>query len=584
MCCGEVERMKERKRNQRAAGRGQRAEEDPQALIQELRIHQIELEMQNEELRQTRVEVESLLGQYADLYDFAPVGYFTLDSDGVIRRVNLNGARLLGEARAQLLNRRLGNFVSAADRPAFNDFLKNVFTNQAIASDKAACEVTLYKQEEHRLPSLDPSDSRHLDGANRRHVHIEATATEDGQLCRAVVLDITDRKRLETELLRMKNLESLGLVAGGIAHDFNNLLQGVLGNVVFAKMLLDPEDKAYKLLVETENIYESARQLTGKLLTFSKGGAPVKKTFDIKNPIRDWSSSTLTGSNIVCDLQFSDTDYLIKADEAQLRLVMQNLIINAKEAMPDGGRVTIRVDCTSVDEKTVLPLSKGLYVKISVADHGIGIPSETIDRVFDPYFSTKDKHDQRGLGLGLSICQSIINRHNGHIAVESVLGEGSIFTIYLPVSEREISISAQSGKAVPLLTIPRRVLFMDDEKSVSDVAKQYLEMKGFEVIVTRGGLETIAAYGRAGEQGNPFDVVVMDLTIHGGMGGIETIKELLQRDANVRAIVSSGYSDDPAITNYLDYGFKGALIKPYTMKTLEKMIGNVMGVKTKQLS
>jgi signal transduction histidine kinase len=241
----------------------------------------------------------------------------------------------------------------------------------------------------------------------------------------------------EAELQKIKQLESLGLVAAGIAHDFNNLLHVITGNIYLARSYVGPEDTAYKLLGDAEDICRSAKRLTGRLLTFSEGGSPCKTVFNINDRIRDWVAPILSGSNISYDLQLPDECYFVEADESQIREVIENVLINAKEAAPDGGNVMVRTKQTAGDGEGLIPPGKGHYVGVSVADNGPGIPGENLEKIFYPYFSTKGMGTQKGMGLGLTICHSIIKRHNGHIKVQSEKGKGTSFDIYLPLLKQK---------------------------------------------------------------------------------------------------------------------------------------------------
>ena len=390
----------------------------------------------------------------------------------------------------------------------------------------------------------------------------------------SVERDITDRKRMELELLKVTQLESLGVLAGGIAHDFNNLLHGILGNISLAKLHLRPEDKAYRFLKQSESAYSLAMSLTNQLITFSRGGAPLKKTFLIGDLIRDSAQFTLSGSNIKCKFLIPDGCCPVEADEGQMRQVIQNIVINAKEAMPGGGIIQISVEETSVREKELPPLEEGAYVKISAKDHGPGIPKENLARIFDPYFSTKGMGTQKGLGLGLAICYSIVRSHAGHITVESDLGVGTTFHIYLPRSGKDVEPAPEGQKSPPANS--GRILIMDDEQTVTDVAEGFLRLKGYEVVVARDGAAAIELYKEAKLAGRPFDLVILDLTIPGGMGGLDTMQSLHATDPFIKAVVSSGYSNDPVLRDYERYGFKGALIKPYTIETLRELIATII--------
>ncbi len=381
--------------------------------------------------------------------------------------------------------------------------------------------------------------------------------------------DISERKKLEEEMARTDKLESIGILAGGIAHDFNNLLTAIFGNITLAKMYANRQSEVYKRLEESEKAAQRARDLTYQLLTFSKGGEPVKKTISLQGLVKESANFVLRGSNVKCEFSFPADLWHVEADEGQMSQVFNNLIINAAHAMSDGG--TLQAYCGNVIvDQSDLPLSKGKYTLISIMDHGTGIPREHLSKIFVPYFTTKKK----GSGLGLSTSYSIVRSHGGHITVESDLGIGTTFKVYLPASEEgKLLLSAEEERFV---TGKGRILVMDDEEAVREVARGMLETLGYSVTLAKDGTEAIEIYQVAMASGEPFDSVLMDLTIPGGMGGQEAIKRLQEIDPNVRAIVCSGYSNDTIMSNYKRFGFRAVVPKPYRLKQLSGTISDVL--------
>ena len=390
--------------------------------------------------------------------------------------------------------------------------------------------------------------------------------------------DISKRKLMQEELLKAKKLESLGVLAGGIAHDFNNLMSAVVGNISLARMEMQPGSKGFKNLVEAEKASIQTKELTSRLITFSKGGGPVKETVSIGDLVKDSVDSSLNGSDIICRFSIPDDISLIEVDEEQMKQVIRNIITNAQEAM--AGQGTINVSCENVDigVKDTLTLKDGKYVKISIEDQGPGIPEEDLIKIFDPYFSTKEMGTQKGMGLGLAVSDSIVKQHDGLITVTSELGTGTIFSIYLPASEREIVEAAPVKKPVSekLVTQGEKILVMDEEELVRDVCNALLTHIGYKVAVAVEGIEAIEMYQEAMASEKPFDMVILDLTNKIGMGGVETIKRLLEIDPDVRAIVATGYSTDPIISNFREHGFRGALPKPYTLDQLKTTLHNAI--------
>ncbi|MGQ9610145.1 MAG: hybrid sensor histidine kinase/response regulator [bacterium] len=383
--------------------------------------------------------------------------------------------------------------------------------------------------------------------------------------------DITERHKTEEEIIKADKLESVGLLAGGIAHDFNNILTAVLGNVSLAKMYVNPGDKIYERLVEAEKASLRAKELTQQLLTFSSGGAPIVKTMPIEQLLRDAVNFALSGSNVRCDFFITNKLKNVDIDESQIRQVINNIIINAIQAMPEGGVIKVYAENTTIGSEYINLLKPGKYVKITIEDHGIGIPENNLPRIFDPYFTTKQKKS----GLGLTSAYSIIKNHGGYITVESQVGVGTKCHVYLPASSVQFFTEENVKKEEHILG-KGKVLVMDDEEIIRDLAYEALTSLGYEVVTAFDGEEAIKIYKSALESGEPFDVVILDLTIHGGMGGKDTIKHLIEIDPNVKAIVSSGYSNDPVMANYKDYGFIGVIPKPYQIRDLGKIINEVI--------
>ena len=390
-----------------------------------------------------------------------------------------------------------------------------------------------------------------------------------------VFRDITEKRKMEAELVKAQKLESLGVLAGGIAHDFNNFLTAIIGNLSLAMLDSKPGDQVVARLREMEKASLQAKDLTQQLLTFSKGGEPVKKLVNLVELVKNSATFSLRGSNVRCEFSIAEDLLPAEVDEGQIGQVINNLVLNADHAMPEGGIVEIGAEnCTlKVDNEFSLPA--GLYLRISFRDHGVGISPDHLPKVFDPYFTTKHK----GSGLGLTVAYSIIDKHNGRLTVESELGHGTAFTIYLPASEKPASQPVD--EKTRLFTGKGKILVMDDEEFIHEVASQMLNKIGFVVSVAYDGSEAIDMYRQAQKSEEPFDVVIMDLTVPGGMGGKEAIQKLKKLDPNVKALVSSGYSNDPIMSNFKDYGFQGVVKKPYRIQDISDALRSVITVKTK---
>ncbi len=382
--------------------------------------------------------------------------------------------------------------------------------------------------------------------------------------------EMADREKMEQELVKAQKLESLGILAGGIAHDFNNLLASIMGNISLAMLDLGAENGAYRQLEAAERASLRAQDLTRQLLTFSKGGAPVKRTTMVSELIKESAGFALRGSRVRYDYSFPDDLWLVDVDEGQISQVMHNLIINADHAMPEGGTITIRCENIIMRSQSSLPLEPGDYVKIMVQDHGVGITKEHLPKVFDPYFTTK----QKGSGLGLATSYSIIQNHGGHITVESELGLGTTFSIYLPASP-DAKLLDRPDKA-QIQTGSGRILLMDDEEEVRNTTGDVLKRLGYTVEFADDGIRAIELYKAALKKGENFDAVIMDLTVPGGMGGKEALMKLLEIDPAVKAIVSSGYSNDPIMANFRNHGFRGVVTKPYRIRDLGETLWDVL--------
>ncbi len=410
---------------------------------------------------------------------------------------------------------------------------------------------------------------------NGESLPIEITAsrtTWKGQPAVIVVFrDIAERRRLEEERLKTSKLESLGTLAGGIAHDFNNILTGVLANVSLANLHVPLDGKTRHLLAQAEKATLRARDLTHQLLTFARGGVPVKKVFSIAERLEDWVTFALRGSGTKAEIDPVNDLWAVEADEGQISQVIQNVVINADQAMPNGGTVRIRASNVRIGSGTDLPLAPGKYVRLCVVDEGIGIPPEHLPRIFDPYFTTK----QRGSGLGLATAFSIVRNHEGHVRVESELGAGTTIEIYLPAWDGPLPETPCSEET--LYKGSGRILVMDDEEAVRESAGEILRHIGYEPSFARDGAEAVDLYRRARESDAPFDAVIVDLTVPGGMGGKEAVQRIATVDPGVKAVVSSGYANDPVMADYRRHGFSAVITKPYSTREMGKVLRNLLG-------
>ena len=396
----------------------------------------------------------------------------------------------------------------------------------------------------------------------------------DGTIVGAVLVfrDVTEKRRAKEELFKVEKLEAVGILAGGIAHDFNNILAAILGNIEMAGMLVGPDADVAPLLAMAKKASLRAKDLTQQLLTFSKGGNPIKQTTSIANTIQDATNFILHGSVVSCDFTLPEDLCLVDIDPGQIAQVVQNLVINAKAAMPDGGRIRISGENVPAGSADRAPWLDGdAYIKICVQDEGSGIAEKDLEKIFAPYFTTK----KEGSGLGLAITNSIIMNHHGYLDVASLPGVGTTFIIYLPVSEQK-RVQGQGQQISSSKSNAATVIIMDDEKPVREIALLMLKKFGHEALEAEDGEQLIETYRRRQMSGKPIDVILMDLTVPGAMGGKEAMQEILVLDPDARAIVSSGYSNDPVMADYKKYGFKAAVTKPFLLDELRYAIADVM--------
>ncbi len=385
---------------------------------------------------------------------------------------------------------------------------------------------------------------------------------------KGMVQDITERKKTEVELMKADKLDSLGVVAAGIAHDFNNLLLSILGNVTVARTYLRPEDRVSALLAEVEKASMRARGLTRQMLTLSKGGVPVKEPLRLDELARNICSIVVRSTEARCEFDLPSDLWQAEADEAQISQVINNIVLNARQAMDDRGVIKIDAGNVLLQDANDLGLKEGRYVRLSVRDSGTGIGPDIINKIFDPFFTTRKKAS----GLGLAVSYSIIKKHGGRITVESEEGRGTAFHIWLPA----YNVVSQTRADARLVKGGARVLVMDDDEMVRDVAAMMLDALGYEAGIASNGKEAVELFRKARLSGQPYDIVILDLAIPGGMDGKETLAMLKDIDPGVRAIVTTGYSHDPVVANFMEFGFNGALAKPYVVAEFADAVKRVL--------
>ena len=496
-------------------------------------------------------------GKYRTVVDSAMEAIF-IAVDGTIKFSNDRTAELSGYSQEELISRPFAEFIHPDDRQMVAEHHIQRLQGRDVPNEysfRIVCK---------------PGDIKWVELA-------AVLITWEGKPAILNFLnDVTDRRRLEDERQRVEKLESVGLLAGGIAHDFNNILTSIMGNIGIARIEAASGNEIQNSLEQAEKASLRAKGLTQQLLTFSKGGAPVKKLASLTELLTDTAGFALSGSRVKCHFSIPAGLWHAEIDAGQVSQVIHNLVINAQQAMPTGGTIELLAENMALSKTQSLgrglPINAGDYIRITVTDHGSGIPADHLEKIFDPFFTTK----QKGSGLGLATSFSIARRHGGHLSVESKVGSGSTFYLYLPASLKTVT-PEQAKKEQVKPAGKARILVMDDEEEIREIAGRMLKHIGYQdVEFAIDGAEAIKLYKAAMEAGTPFGVVILDLTIPGGMGGNETVKNLLKIDPRVKAIVSSGYIDDSVISKYREYGFSGMVAKPYTLEQLRKALRDVI--------
>ncbi len=493
-----------------------------------------------EERNHARAALQESARRMTDILEKTSDGFFAVDTDWNFTYLNAEAEIMLGAARDSLLGQ---NIWAKFPNLAGSVFEQNY---RAVMSDQIAIE----------FEALD------IKGRTWFEVH----SYPSGGGISVFFRDVTERKRAADERLTTSKLESLGTLAGGIAHDLNNILTVISGNIGLAQLEAPSHHSGNLLsfLAKAGQAAQHAARLSNQLLTFSKGGAPLKKVASVSDLLQHAAEFSLHGSNLRAAIEIEDHLGKAEIDVGQVEQVINALIINAREAMPNGGSVNVSAENVQIDERCGLPLEAGRYVKVAVADHGPGVPPELVDKIFDPYFTTK----QTSSGLGLAISYSIIRKHGGFLHLEDSSPAGATFAFYLPAARGKVMSDSLQPNDRSFHFNQQRILVMDDESAIRELTSQLLATMGYEVTAVPDGSEAVRIYERAVRKGEYFRAVILDATVRGGLGGVETIERLRNIDPEVNAIICSGYSDEAALSEFLSYGFRGALPKPFTRREL----------------
>ncbi|MDQ1238791.1 MAG: two-component system, cell cycle sensor histidine kinase and response regulator CckA [Thermodesulfobacteriota bacterium] len=527
-------------------------------LVHELKVHQIELELQNEELRRLQDALSESRDKYADLYDFAPVGYFTLDKQGLILEVNLTGVALVTADRSFLLGKPFQRLLDKEYVDQFFHFKEEVVSTRM----RRQCEVQLHR----------------FDGTPI-YAQLDAAALEDGEGrttgIRMIVSDISERKVMERQLLQARKMEAIGTLAVGIAHDFNNMLQVILG---YADMLLLGKENGQPGYQELQQIVKTsydARDLVQKIRILSRKADMKPVPLDLNHNIDQvykLLSHTLPRT-IHTRIHLAEDLAIMNADSDLMNQMVMNLAINGSEAMPDGGTLTIETENAELNDdfcQRHLGLEPGPHVLLTVSDTGRGIEKELLDKICDPFYSTKPRDYHKGTGLGLPVVQGIVEQHKGYLSVESEVGSGTTVRIYFPALE-----NAKAAKTVEEIPLPRggteTILLVEDEEILRNLGRDVLEQFGYKVLPVGDGQEAVEVYER--EQG---DISLVILDIMPRMDGKQCLREFLRINPTVKVLISSGIAEEDLIENVVNLGAKGSLNKPFNVRALLQEVRKVL--------
>lgn len=484
----------------------------------------------------------------------AGIARSTPGKNGKFIEVNQAMVDILGFSRAELFAMNLYNCYADPDQGAANE--------AEIAEKGRIREQELVLINRKGKPVVVSYTAKSVPNRNGQPLFVDE-----------ILYDITCRKKNEEELQKTEKLKSIGALAGGIAHNFNNIMTGLYGNITLARMELGQGSPAISYLDKAEASMKEAVKLTRQLLTFAKGGDPIKETMDLHPFMKDIAEFNLSGSPVKLVLSAPEDLWQIHADKSQIGQVISNMVMNAREAMPDGGLLTITMENTRFLKDNLLTIQKRPHVRITMADQGTGIHQKDLERIFDPYFTTRKNRD----GMGLSVCYSIIKKHNGHIHAASQVGRGTRMTIHLPAVPPQIQKDAPMEANTPLSERPAKILAMDDEEHIRNIVLKMIEKLGHTVTLASEGQEAVDQYRRAMEADAAFDLVIMDLTVPGGMGGLEASKQILALDPEACIVVSSGYSNGPVMSDHETYGLAGIIPKPFRFAELERTVTQFVG-------
>jgi len=495
------------------------------------------------------------------IFNTAPIGMRLIDKNFKILRINDTMCKILGLKREEMIGKKCYEYFCINCEYQKDHELTDIFKE----GNSPVFETEL----EYTRPNGEVIVGLVTQTPFRDHNGVLVGMIESFR-------DVTQWKRAEVELQTMQNIRSVGFLAGGIAHDFNNILTGIYGNIELAKLKLSEDDESREYIEKAEKSLSRAKGLTQRLISFAHGNSLAKEILDMHVMVSEVLSFALAGSKIRPFIHADDNLYHVEVDHTQIQRVLTNLTVNAVEASDESGNLNVYLKNRIIVENELPDLNAGEYLELIFKDEGCGMSRDLLSQVFTPYFSTKHV----GRGFGLAICYSIIDKHKGRISVESELGKGTAFNILLPAAINNEGDNLKQQKVLDDKEMPKlenlSVLVMDDEEMLLDLMTEFLKLSHSSVQKSFNGEEAIELYQKSIKNGKPYDLVILDLTIPGGMGGEVVVKKLLEINPDVKCIVSSGYSDNDIISNFVEYGFKEVISKPYTLENVQSTISKVV--------
>jgi len=488
--------------------------------------------------------------QFRTLVEEALVGIY-IYQDGFFPYVNPKAAEIFGYTQEEISSKPLDSLIAADSLPSSIENIRKLLGGEA--------------ERAHNFVSAIRKDGTIIE------IETQSLRTEykDKPAIMGTFIDITERKKTETAARTFQRLESLSAFASGIALEYNNILTAIIGNLALAKMYAKPGYEVFDVLTEAEKASIRAKDLTSQLLSFSEGGSPVKKILYLQELAKDLLTLAGDGKAMKVETTLPDNLWPVEVDESQVGQAINSLLINARDAAPEGGTIRISADNVPLGPSSALPLSQGRYVMLAIEDQGESKSDKELQTIFDPFLT-----GQKEVGsLGLANAYTIVRKHNGIITADASPGGGTIYRVYLPAAKEKSPVP--SGSFVTSQSRRGRILVMDDEEIVRIVVSRLLQQCGYETELAKEGVEMLRLYREAKEARKTFEAVILDLIIQDGMGGQEAIKHLLAYDPHVKVIVSSGYSHNPIMTNYREYGFVGFLPKPYKLDELRRVMSEV---------